>query len=774
MLQCLLLIDLAFTSAPENVTGVTVVELEISDHKSVLLKVQVSPVGKNKKLTTFRSMRNYNEDAMKLDFLTADWQPVYNANCVDSKWKEWLRIWNSIVDKHCPLITKPVKSNPTPWLHGNAELREVIQRRNGAHSTADRSGSPEDWTAYHDLRRQASQLITDAKSGFFSSLLDNRKNIWPDVRKYILQKKAPPTLSHCQNSTEEEVAFADRQNQHFSSTASRVSATIRPADTSGGVDDRPRPSAAADTDDARTETTDSGPRPPRVVSSAFKLMPATLPELSRALRAMNNSKACGEDGVSLQLLKTVFPVVGPHLLHLINYSIVTGTVPVDWKFAVIVPLHKKGATDDPRNFRPISLLSNVAKLCEKIVTSQLSSYLVSNCILNDAQHAYIPGHSTETALATSLAFITSRIDAGEVVSLASVDLSSAFDCVNHEILLQKLGWYGIDSTWFRDYLSNRQQRVRGGSCVQRVDAGVPQGSLTGPILFLLYTNDIPCHIDCKTVSYADDAQFLVSSKASELDQSITKLELNLAHLESWYQTNHLKLNSSKTQFVMFCTRQMQRQLPTNITLKIGDAVVTPASSLKNLGVIMDRNLSWDEHVSETAQKCNKIIFPLAKHSHSLSEHVLGKLMETLVIPHLSYCAPVWGGLCANQRQRLQKVINRAARVVTKTPRSAHITPVLTRLGWRSIKDIVKRKDATLVHHAIHSPCAPVSLKSLFKLRTAVSERRTRAKRSALELPPIRTELARHSLPYRAAALWNSLPEQVTDVDHKSFKALLPF
>ena len=120
-------------------------------------------------------MRNYNEDAMKLDFLTADWQPVYNANCVDSKWKEWLRIWNSIVDKHCPLITKPVKSNPTPWLHGNAELREVIQRRNGAHSTADRSGSPEDWTAYHDLRRQASQLITDAKSGFFSSLLDNRK-----------------------------------------------------------------------------------------------------------------------------------------------------------------------------------------------------------------------------------------------------------------------------------------------------------------------------------------------------------------------------------------------------------------------------------------------------------------------------------------------------------------------------------------------------------------------------------------------------------------------
>ena len=156
------------------------------------------------------------------------------------------------------------------------------------------------------------------------------------------------------------------------------------------------------------------------------------------------------------------------------------------------------------------------KLCEKIAMSQLTSYLVTNDILNDTQHAYLRGRSTETALTSAVTFITRHIDMRQVVSLASVDLSSVFDCVNHEILLRKLGWCGIDPTWFRSYLSNRRQRVRGGTSVQHVRAGVPQGSLAGPILFLLYTNDIPSHLDCNIISYADDSQIILLSKISDI------------------------------------------------------------------------------------------------------------------------------------------------------------------------------------------------------------------------------------------------------------------
>ena len=303
---------------------------------------------------------------------------------------------------------------------------------------------------------------------------------------------------------------------------------------------------------------------------------------------------------------------------------------------------------------------------------------------------------------------------------------------------------------------------------------LPLIGLTGPILFLVYTNDIPSHLDCNVISYADDSQILLSSKISEIPIMTSRLEQNLRSLETWYRANCLKLNASKTQYVVFCTRQMQRQMP-DVALSVGDAVVTPAASLKNLGVTMDRNLTWAQHVNEIAQKCNKIVFPLIKHSASLSQDVLVKLVETLVVPHLIYCASIWGGLCKNQRQRLQKVLNRAARMATKTARRTHITPVLRQLGWRTIEETVKHRDCLLVHHALYSPNAPPSLRVLFRRRAEVSQRQTRAQQSSLELPPVRTELAKRSLQYRAAATWNGLPTDVAvTVPKECFKSKLPF
>ena len=186
-------------------------------------------------------------------------------------------------------------------------------------------------------------------------------------------------------------------------------------------------------------------RPSTVCSSTFAVQPATLPELSGALRRMSSSRATGSDGVSLQLVSRCFPLVGPHLLRIINVSIVTGRVPALWKHAKIVPIYKSGDTLQPASFRPISVLSVPAKITEKLVSTQLTNYLAENHLMSPAQYAYRAHHSTESALVDLVSTVAAHRDAGRITCVTFCDLSKAFDCVDCNELFKKLSWYGISS-----------------------------------------------------------------------------------------------------------------------------------------------------------------------------------------------------------------------------------------------------------------------------------------------------------------------------------------
>ena len=194
-------------------------------------------------------------------------------------------------------------------------------------------------------------------------------------------------------------------------------------------------------------------------------------------------------------------------------SIVTGVVPADWKRAIVVPLYKSGDATQPCNFRPISVLSVIGKLAEKVVSLQLLNFLTVNRLMSPSQYAYRPGRSTEDAAVDVVSVIADNRDKGDVTCMTSCDLSKAFDCVNREALLTKLKWYGVSSHWFDDYFRDRMQCVRGSSVMQSVDFGVVQGSILGPILFNMFTNDLHCHLSdqCKVVSYADDSAILHSA-----------------------------------------------------------------------------------------------------------------------------------------------------------------------------------------------------------------------------------------------------------------------
>ena len=394
------------------------------------------------------------------------------------------------------------------------------------------------------------------------------------------------------------------------------------------------------------------PRPPCVVSGSFRVHPATLPELSSALQRMSSSKACTDDGITIQMLRMTLPVIGPHLLTVINSSLVSGVLPSEWKVASVVPIHKSGSTEDPSNYRPVSVLPVVAKLAESVVCSQLLRYLLSHNILCDAQHGFRPGRSTESAMLDTVGYLMDAIDRGHVGCLTTADTSKAFDSVQHRRLLEKLGWYGIQPHWFCNWLRGRQQIVRNGSTKIPITHGVVQGSLLGPILFLIFTNDLGSHIpDSKIVMYADDVQFLHQSHPQNLVELQAHVESTVNTAQRWFVENRLKINPTKTDLALVKSQQ-RRGLP-DFSVRFGEALIHPSDTVKIMGVVVDSGLCFEAHISSVVRRCYATLGGLAKLTRKLPQSVKKMIVETLVFPHILYCSVVSSG-CGKRSDTVSK------------------------------------------------------------------------------------------------------------------------
>ena len=339
----------------------------------------------------------------------------------------------------------------------------------------------------------------------------------------------------------------------------------------------------------------------------------------------------------------------------------------------------------------------------------------------------------------------------------------AFDSVDHGVLLTKLGWYGIDPDWFRSYLGGRRQLVEGGVTSQ-VCFGVPQGSIAGPILFSLFTNDLFCHLTaCRVIAYADDTQLLDHSlpDLQNLQQLRLRIENSLDILQSWFRSNSLKMNPAKTDFAIIGTRQAIAKAK-DFHISIAGIVTSPSPSIKILGVTIDPCLSWDAHIGHVVNKCNALLISLYRFRHHFTREILKLVIETHVFPHILYCISVWGGTTKKQLARVKKVINFAARIVTGTRRRERVGPALESLGWAQVEDLVRERDCLKVHKALTNSLTPQSIRNMFMARSAVSLRATRsAEAGALELPRCKLSATQRAFRYRAAATWNQLPPTVT-------------
>ena len=355
-------------------------------------------------------------------------------------------------------------------------------------------------------------------------------------------------------------------------------------------------------------------------------------------------------------------------------------------------------------------------------------------------------------------WVSKQVDNGHVASLTSLDLSKAFDSVDHGVLLDKLEWCGVQSTWFHSYLENRKQTVSGGSSLLPLSHGVAQGSIVGPILFLIFINDLSSFLTHgRLLSYADDTQLLDHSPPDAVGLSCLKVrvEETIAQLQHWFQSNSLKMNPNKTFFTLIGTTQSLKKVA-NFHINLSGSKIVPCQTVKILGVLLDQDLSWESHISMVVRRCNAILSSLYKIRHHLTPEVLTLLVNAHVFPYIHYCLSVWGGATKGRLHRIQKIINFAARLIKGLRRSAHISPALKELGWPEVEEMVRQHDCSRVQRALTNEQCPPAITAMFVARAHISQRETRAVAAgALELTRFNLTRTQRGFAYRATSAWNT-------------------
>ena len=571
--------------------------------------------------------------------------------------------------------------------------------------------------------------------------MKNSKNIWKGINEIISSKKCLKSTSIFLNIngsiTSDPNSTSEELNRHFSTVAGKIRQSM-----SNNANEN-----------SFAETLRDSP----INSLFFEEIQTN--EVEKIINALK-PKSDGPYSIPTQILKTVLHKISEILTKIFNLSIQTGKFITPLKMAKVIPIYKnKGSPYDANNYRPISLLSNLDKIFEKLIKSRLVNFLDENKIIFKNQFGFRSKHSTTHALVNLTEKIRANIDKGLFSCGVFIDLQKAFDTVDHKILLSKLNHYGVrglPNQWFRSYLTNRQQfvSISGYNSQKRhVEFGVPQGSVLGPLLFLIYINDLPNAIkNSQTNLFADDTCLLSSD--SSLESLETKVNGDLVELSSWLQANKISLNATKTEVLLF--RSRNKNITYEVKLKIDEHYLKFSSHVKYLGILLDEFLVWNYQFDLLASKLSRANGILAKLRHFVPISLLKTIYYAIFHSHISYASIVWGQ-SLSQNSRIGKLQKRCLRIITFSNFNAESDPLFTNVGIPKLPHWVFQCNITLVHETLNK-LSPLALQNTLNFKAISHQHQTRNRNlKLLERRKAKTlNFGLKSIQYQSLLNWNQL------------------
>ena len=495
------------------------------------------------------------------------------------------------------------------------------------------------------------------------------------------------------------------------------------------------------------------------------------------------AKSSPLDFVPTSVIKSCECLFADIITVLANLSFEQGCFPTMYKSALVTPLLKKPGLDEsnPANFRPISNLNNVSKLLERLFFARFQPHVTGSANFSPLQSAYRPLHSTETAVLHTLNDIYVTADNGNATALVSLDLSAAFDMIEHSILLRRLqAMFGVTGTalsWLQSYLSGRQQSVRSGSATSSptlCDTGVPQGSVLGPLLFSCYVspiNNISAASGTDVQQYADDTQIYISLNASNTTAQLQTLISCLSALHLWFCHNGLSLNSSKSEFILFGTRQRLQTLSHIDSIRIADSEVSSSNAITTLGLTLDSTLTLNQHVAKIVKSMYYHTRALRHIRSSLTDEMAVSVAVALAQSRLDYANAVLYNTSASNLHRLQSMQNLLARTVLNRAADQSTSLLLRQLHWLPVTYRIKYKLAVITHKVL-STGQPAYLRSLLTFYQPSRSLRS-ADRQLLALPNLKTEFGRKAFSYASPFIWNEIPVAIRQLESpNAFKSHL--